>query len=653
MLQKKYDSQNTQTVIYTYDNEEKVGRITDTANGLTHRYLYDISGRLTSHKETGGGRKFITTLGYDANDNVSKISDQVGDLLYTNTYTFDDDNRPVKAKTSTTSDNLTYDAWGRVSTEVIQQNTNGAVTTTITYYNPANGRTSTLPATYSTAISNNTIGYTYTYDSNGYIASITDSAGKHKYYQYDKLGQLVREDDEAAGATWVFTYDNRGNITSKKRYQYTTNTSPGTVLETINYTYKTTGWKDILTGVGGVTYTNDAIGNRTGDGTWTYTWEHGRQLASMSKTGTAITYAYGADGYRIGKSVTENNSTTQTEYYYRDGRLIEMISGSDRLHFFYNAVGSPISVLYNNTRYYYVRNAQGDVVAITTVSGIKAVAYSYDAWGKLLTTTGGLASTVGKANPLRYRGYVYDTETGLHYLGSRYYDPAVGRFINADDVSLLGANNTFAAFNLFAYCLNNPVGNLDVDGGFAITTLILIISVVIGAGAAVQHGYNMRQEGASWGDTILESAGVGLGWFATVYTLGMSVYPVYCDYSISQGRVPMTEIGGGNAYAETEKDLLTGNSPYEIGKAGENMAGIDQSAKSTIQINGRNRIPDELTNTALREVKNVKYISNTQQLRDYRDFALSTGRKYILVVRPTTVIARTVIAAGWKIELLR
>ena len=83
--------------------------------------------------------------------------------------------------------------------------------------------------------------------------------------------------------------------------------------------------------------------------------------------------------------------------------------------------------------------------------------YSYDAWGKLLQIGGGLASTLGQANPLRYRGYVYDSETGLYYLGSRYYDPAVGRFINADDVSMLGANKTFVALNLFAYCLNNPV----------------------------------------------------------------------------------------------------------------------------------------------------------------------------------------------------
>ena len=58
--------------------------------------------------------------------------------------------------------------------------------------------------------------------------------------------------------------------------------------------------------------------------------------------------------------------------------------------------------------------------------------YGYNAWGNILTTTGELANTLGQINPLRYRGYVYDTETGLYYLQSRYYDPEIGRFLNAD-----------------------------------------------------------------------------------------------------------------------------------------------------------------------------------------------------------------------------
>ena len=121
-------------------------------------------------------------------------------------------------------------------------------------------------------------------------------------------------------------------------------------------------------------------------------------------------------------------------------------------------------------------------------SGVLKVAYTYDAWGKPLTTTGSMASTLGQANPLRYRGYVYDNETGLYYLGSRYYDPGVGRFINADDVSLLGINNTFNAFNLFAYCLNNPIRYLDIDGGFAGAIIGSLFGGLIGGITALARG---------------------------------------------------------------------------------------------------------------------------------------------------------------------
>ena len=94
------------------------------------------------------------------------------------------------------------------------------------------------------------------------------------------------------------------------------------------------------------------------------------------------------------------------------------------------------------------------------------VAYTYDAWGSPLTTTGTMADTLGNLNPFRYRGYVYDTETGLYYLGSRYYTPQWGRFVNADDLDVLDSSYCHALGNdLFAYCFNNPI-NMTDDNGF-------------------------------------------------------------------------------------------------------------------------------------------------------------------------------------------
>ena len=95
---------------------------------------------------------------------------------------------------------------------------------------------------------------------------------------------------------------------------------------------------------------------------------------------------------------------------------------------------------------------QGDIVAVYSETGTKLIAYTYDAWGNFSTTYyNGGASTAATYNPFRYRGYYYDTETGFYYLNSRYYDPAIGRFINPDDVSLLGANGDFASLNLYAH----------------------------------------------------------------------------------------------------------------------------------------------------------------------------------------------------------
>ena len=99
------------------------------------------------------------------------------------------------------------------------------------------------------------------------------------------------------------------------------------------------------------------------------------------------------------------------------------------------------------------------------VIGTAVVQYTYDAWGKILTTTGSMASTLGVHNPLRYRGYVYDTETGLYYLQSRYYDPQMGRFINAD--ALVSTGQGILGNNMFAYCLNDPVNYCDPTGNFA------------------------------------------------------------------------------------------------------------------------------------------------------------------------------------------
>ena len=93
------------------------------------------------------------------------------------------------------------------------------------------------------------------------------------------------------------------------------------------------------------------------------------------------------------------------------------------------------------------------------------VSYTYDAWGKLIKTNGDMATTLGVKNPYRYRSYRYDNETGLYYLKSRYYDPQIGRFINADDSGMLNASMNILGTNLFSYSgsITKPVGFSRVD----------------------------------------------------------------------------------------------------------------------------------------------------------------------------------------------
>ena len=178
----------------------------------------------------------------------------------------------------------------------------------------------------------------------------------------------------------------------------------------------------------------------------------------MSNGSTTWTYTYNADGLRTKRT----NGSTVYGYVYNGSLLTQMTVGSNTLYITYDTNGAPFTLTYNGTVYYYVLNLQGDVVGIVDSAGTLVVEYAYDAWGRIHRTTGSMAATLGAHNPLRYRGYVYDTETGLYYLQSRYYNPEIGRFINAD--GLVSTGQGPLGNNMFAYCGNNPVNFYDPHG---------------------------------------------------------------------------------------------------------------------------------------------------------------------------------------------
>ena len=377
-------------------------------------------------------------------------------MEHTTAYTYDEDNRVTGVNTDGRTVTYTYDAYGRVSQQVTKDGSTTVLTEYFTYYAPAASAATGQIATHRTVSSGYDITYTYTYDDNGNILSVSDGTNTTSYV-YDSANQLIRENNQAGSFTHTWTYDNAGNILARREYAYTTG-ELGTPTHTASYTYGDSEWGDLLTGYDGKTITSDQIGNMLSDGTWNYTWMYGRKLAGMSDGSNYWWYTYDANGMRVVRATGITNYT----YVYNGSSLSQMTDDFNKLDFAYDADGRPVTVTYNGTLYYYVTNLQGDVVAILNNEGVQVVSYTYDAWGNILSVSGSMANTLGTTNPLRYRGYVYDVETGLYYLQSRYYNPQIGRFINADGI--IGANNDMLSYNLFAYCSNNPTTYYDSTG---------------------------------------------------------------------------------------------------------------------------------------------------------------------------------------------
>ena len=208
---------------------------------------------------------------------------------------------------------------------------------------------------------------------------------------------------------------------------------------------------------------------------------------------------------RVSKTV----NGVKTEYVWDGSSLIGQKTGNNVLVYLYAADGLA-GFQYNGVNYYYLKNGQGDVVGILDSSGTLVAKYTYDAWGKLLSVTDATGADksadsafIGNINPVRYRSYYYDTETGVYYLQSRYYDPEVGRFINADGI--LGANGSILAYNLFAYCGNNPIRRSDPNGCFFIADDVLggiIIAIVVLFAASEIIVYS--QSAPTWGNNALK-----------------------------------------------------------------------------------------------------------------------------------------------------
>jgi len=185
-----------------------------------------------------------------------------------------------------------------------------------------------------------------------------------------------------------------------------------------------------------------------------------------------VEFKYNANGLRTQKKHFAADGSVITTDYTLHGKLIthltkrvvdmDGVETSEELHFFYDAQSRPAMVEYSGDMYSYLHNLQGDIIGIVDAEGNPVVEYKYDAWGKPIYEAGSLLSTLGNLNPFMYRGYVWDEETCLYYLCSRYYHSEYARFVNSD--TDIPTKKRALTQNTYTYCRNSPVKYQDSSG---------------------------------------------------------------------------------------------------------------------------------------------------------------------------------------------
>lgn len=477
-------SQNgQQNFTWSYDSTGNLHSHDDLVNNQRYLYTYDTTGRLirqSAVQRSNGARLYAAEYGYDLDNNVTRFSSSAGGMSLTEQFTYGKDNLPA-TYTLPNGKQVSY------THNSLNQRTGTSLNTPIpvkaTYQYMASARNASGQTQYTTnKIQQETLGeisYRYAYDAMGNITSVSMKyAGETTFrtlqqFAYDELNQLIRADDLLRNRTEVYTYDAGGNILSVTTYPLTWGSLSGiTSTGTISYGYTDANWKDKLTSYNGQAISYDAIGNPLSWRGYTLAWQNGRQLTSLNGNGTTASYTYDTDGLRTSKTV----NGVKHEYYYIGDRLQYEKYGNTQLWFFYDSDGTPSGLRRKDASgtddYYFLCNWRGDVSRIFDSTGGLIGSYEYDAWGNVQCFDGqGNALTdetdIVVVNPIRYRGYYYDAETGLYYISSRYYDPSVKRMLNSDDESLSAASlEALTDKNYFAYCDNNPVGREDVGGEF-------------------------------------------------------------------------------------------------------------------------------------------------------------------------------------------
>ena len=674
---RRWNGESTDAVRYEYDDYGTLEKETDLVNGRIDKDQYDMTGRLvqstTLEKNTGAaGEPTVANthtvqsleIGYDNYNRVNRLVQSLEGSKTKTGLVYGDASKAQRPGLSygLTVDgkqrqSLAYDAMARCTKETVTLPGGQTRENRFTY-----GTLRHLTDTDSllSAMSNGTESWSYEYDNVGNITKLT-SGTKVITYQYDELNQLIRENNGVLGTTVLYTYDAGGNMTSRKTYAYTEGT-PQTLQKNENLSYRTDGWKDQLVSWNGYRYVYDAGGNPTLLRGVPLTWGEGRRLKRVSLSWGTVDFAYDSDGKRVRKTSGGNITT----YYYNGNVLSGLVRKASKdagttgtgttVQFVYDTQGKPFMLRMNGkTDYFYLYNGLGDVTGLVDSSNQVVVRYQYNSWGKVTSTQDTSGVSLATLNPFRYRKYVYDPETGLYCLGSRYYDPEVGRFVNADDTDVIFAKpQELGSKNLYAYCDNNPVAREDYAGEFPIPCIVGAVvgavvsgfSYVLSSGGEID-GVELAKSClvgavsgalAPLGGNFLKAAAVINGVNTAINTEGDIVTRFICGV-FEAGATYVSGFTANNwtgerVALETTAAQIIGNAGvgYTVGQTAE-LAAVGLSAavsskSSTTTSKNVNPIKPKIRTTSTSSVKNVTVVSGRKKVTSKIKKSVSRNKKF-------------------------
>lgn len=545
-LQKRYgyayDSLGNLTV---YSEYSSTGTVLD-----RQFYQYDSGGQLVKiidkdsneiRFDYGSGGLLALSILIDGNTIESNYNIDLSGILQSSSFSFMDDTVGSISRDYETTGLMRLEGTLLVMS-VNQQNT-GSVATFFGY-DTNSTRVNSVTIDIGQDEDNEYI-ITYEYDELGNITLIEYLDGqdviKSFEYTYDSLTRLSTEDIMTIGNSYsnLYRYDSNGNILGVLKYDF--NQIPAFDLDssvfpvnedhliaskTYNYSDEWLDQLDSYVTMDSVLheFTYDNQGNPltiTNFGFRETTYDHadltwfGRQLTSVSfeneydQVQASISYSYNDQGYRTKKVITVG-STIETYEYELLGSTVyfEKYTNSTssllnyELSYLLDSGNEIIGFVYNGDAYYYIKDIQGNILSVVDNTGVILVQYEYDAYGNLINSPSG---TIANINPYTYRGYRWDSEISMFYLNSRFYSPEISRFLNSD--GLLGVSGDIQSTNMYAYCQNNPVNNIDPDGYLSlgrnwwnsvvwvsriINVVILLIPVLLTISKVLKYGGTVK-----------------------------------------------------------------------------------------------------------------------------------------------------------------